>query len=492
MVVAASTDVPDAPPLGSMTTADQRLLLVHAHPDDETIGQGATMAKLRRRGRSVTLVTCTGGEMGEILVPSSSTSPPTVRTGSASTAARLAAAMKELGVSDHRYLGGFGTYRDSGMRRHEDGHAVAADPPEDGQGHENAFWHATTSPGGQPPGHGHPGGAAAGAGHLRPVRRLRPPHIQAHRVATYAASLAAVPSHRKDLGEAWEISKVYWAPCRRPDACLRALREAGDTTSFEGHGPRRSATPLRHRRRDLAAVVDATAYVERKMAAMGAHATQISWTARSSRCPTTRATSRGAWSSTGSPGRAAGESTRTVSRPTSSPGSDGSRVRVLAAPRPAPGRRRHRHRDGGCTTCGGAWPSARWPRSSPRWHCHRLVDPPRLRRGWVLVVGWLTFPAPRGDYVISQDVRVRRPGARPRPAGARDRDPAAAGGASLTRPAAGTFSATWSCAGPCRDLIPARRSEARLPSSSAGPGASARPRHGDGPRPAVRRPGVAR
>ena len=44
--------------------------------------------------------------------------------------------MKELGVTDYRYLGGFGTYRDSGMKWHEDGHAVAADPV-DGGVHEN-------------------------------------------------------------------------------------------------------------------------------------------------------------------------------------------------------------------------------------------------------------------------------------------------------------------------------------------------------------------
>ena len=47
----------------------QRLLLVHAHPDDESIGQGATMAKYAAEGRGVTLVTCTAGEQGEILVP---------------------------------------------------------------------------------------------------------------------------------------------------------------------------------------------------------------------------------------------------------------------------------------------------------------------------------------------------------------------------------------------------------------------------------------
>ena len=47
----------------------RHLLLVHAHPDDESIGQGATMARYASEGVGVTLVTCTGGEMGEILVP---------------------------------------------------------------------------------------------------------------------------------------------------------------------------------------------------------------------------------------------------------------------------------------------------------------------------------------------------------------------------------------------------------------------------------------
>ena len=48
----------------------QRLLLVHAHPDDETINNGATMAKYAAAGAQVTLVTCTRGEEGEVLVPS--------------------------------------------------------------------------------------------------------------------------------------------------------------------------------------------------------------------------------------------------------------------------------------------------------------------------------------------------------------------------------------------------------------------------------------
>ncbi|MFD0891904.1 PIG-L family deacetylase, partial [Streptosporangium algeriense] len=48
---------------------DRRLLLVHAHPDDETIGTGATMAKYAAQGAGVTLVTCTLGEEGEVIPP---------------------------------------------------------------------------------------------------------------------------------------------------------------------------------------------------------------------------------------------------------------------------------------------------------------------------------------------------------------------------------------------------------------------------------------
>jgi N-acetyl-1-D-myo-inositol-2-amino-2-deoxy-alpha-D-glucopyranoside deacetylase len=48
-----------------------RILLVHAHPDDETINNGATMALYADLGAQVTLVTCTRGEEGESISPSS-------------------------------------------------------------------------------------------------------------------------------------------------------------------------------------------------------------------------------------------------------------------------------------------------------------------------------------------------------------------------------------------------------------------------------------
>jgi N-acetyl-1-D-myo-inositol-2-amino-2-deoxy-alpha-D-glucopyranoside deacetylase len=85
------------------------MLFVHAHPDDESIGTGATMAKYAAEGAYVTLVTCTLGELGEIIPP-----------GLAALAAdrddhlggyrigELDAACRALGVCDHRFLGGPG------------------------------------------------------------------------------------------------------------------------------------------------------------------------------------------------------------------------------------------------------------------------------------------------------------------------------------------------------------------------------------------------
>ena len=255
-------------------TPRHRLLLVHAHPDDESIGQGATMAKYVAEGRGVTLVTCTAGEMGEILVPGlEHLAADQTDTLGVHRRGELADAMAALGVTDHRFLGGFGTYRDSGMKWHEDGHAVAAD-----EVHDNAFWHADLT---------------EAATHLvEVIREVRPQvlvtydefggyghpdHIQAHRVATYAASLAAVPSFRRDLGEAWDIPKIYWGAMSetRMRAGLRALRDSGDSTTFEGMDPDGPLPPFITSDDNLAAMVDAQDFHDQKMAALAAHKTQI-------------------------------------------------------------------------------------------------------------------------------------------------------------------------------------------------------------------------
>ncbi|MGL5809730.1 MAG: N-acetyl-1-D-myo-inositol-2-amino-2-deoxy-alpha-D-glucopyranoside deacetylase [Nocardioides sp.] len=258
----------------STPIASQRLLLVHAHPDDETINQGATMAKYVAEGRGVTLVTCTAGERGEVLVPELA-HLAWDRDDSLGEHRRteLAEAMAILGVTDHRFLGGFGTYRDSGMAWHPDGYAIAGEdaPP-------NAFWHADLT---------------AAADHLVTViREVRPQvlvtydqfggyghpdHIQAHRVAMYAAQLAAVPSYRLDLGDSWDVTKIYWGAVAesRMRAGLRALREAGNTTAFAGLDP---DGPLPHfvvPEHLLSTVIDAGDYADAKNRALRAHRTQV-------------------------------------------------------------------------------------------------------------------------------------------------------------------------------------------------------------------------
>jgi N-acetyl-1-D-myo-inositol-2-amino-2-deoxy-alpha-D-glucopyranoside deacetylase len=104
-----------------------------------------------------------------------------------------------------------------------------------------------------------------------------PDHIQAHRVAMYAAQLAAVPSYDRDLGEPWDIAKIYWGAMSesRMRESLRALRAAGDTTSFEGMDPDGPLPPFVTSDDNLSAGIDAMVYLEQKKTAMRCYPTQI-------------------------------------------------------------------------------------------------------------------------------------------------------------------------------------------------------------------------
>ena len=86
------------------------LMAVHAHPDDETIGMGGTMAKAVAAGRRVVLVTGTRGEMGEIVVGDMDTADNHRRLGEI-RAGELERAMGILGITEWENLG----YRDSDM-----------------------------------------------------------------------------------------------------------------------------------------------------------------------------------------------------------------------------------------------------------------------------------------------------------------------------------------------------------------------------------------
>ncbi|MFJ6568319.1 N-acetyl-1-D-myo-inositol-2-amino-2-deoxy-alpha-D-glucopyranoside deacetylase [Streptomyces sp. NPDC091292] len=244
----------------------RRALFVHAHPDDESITTGATMARYAAEGARVTLVTCTLGEEGEVIPPGlAHLTADRDDTLGTHRIGELAAAMKELGVQDHRFLGGAGRYRDSGM---------TGLPQNDRAG---SFWSADLD---------------EAAGHLvEIVREVRPQvlvtydpdggyghpdHIKAHRVAMRAADLAAEGAFRRDLGAPHTIAKIYWnrlprsvaeagfapLPDALPDLPFPAAADLGDVP---GVVPDEVVTTA----------VDGTAYVTAKAAAMRAHATQI-------------------------------------------------------------------------------------------------------------------------------------------------------------------------------------------------------------------------
>jgi len=245
---------------------DRRLLLVHAHPDDESINNGATMARYAADGAHVTLVTCTLGEEGEVipdrlahLAPDREDILGPHRIG------ELTAAMKELGVTDHRFLGGPGRFRDSGMMGAEQNNRPGA------------FWSADLD--------------EAAAHLVEVIREVRPQvlvtydpdggyghpdHIQAHRVAMRAADLAAEPAFRRDLGEPHTIDKIYWnrVPRSVAEERFRWLAGALGSTPYEVTAEIGDVPGVVDDER-VTAEIDGRDFAAAKTAAMRAHATQV-------------------------------------------------------------------------------------------------------------------------------------------------------------------------------------------------------------------------
>ncbi|MFD3519731.1 N-acetyl-1-D-myo-inositol-2-amino-2-deoxy-alpha-D-glucopyranoside deacetylase [Streptomyces sp. NPDC058653] len=247
----------------------RRLLLVHAHPDDESINNGATMARYAAEGARVTLVTCTLGEEGEVIPPSLAHLAPgggpagAVSPLGAHREGELAAAMKELGVADHRLLGGRGRFRDSGMMG----------LPENGR--EGAFWGAEVD--------------EAAAYLVEVIRSVQPQvlvtydphggyghpdHIQAHRVAMRAAEQAADGDFRPGRGAPHTIAKIYWNRVARSAAEEGFARLRASGVAFDGVADI-DDVPGVVDDAEITAEIDGTAYAAHKAAAMRAHGTQI-------------------------------------------------------------------------------------------------------------------------------------------------------------------------------------------------------------------------
>jgi N-acetyl-1-D-myo-inositol-2-amino-2-deoxy-alpha-D-glucopyranoside deacetylase len=227
-----------------MPMTERSLLLVHAHPDDESIGTGATMAKYAAEGARVTLVTCTLGELGEIIPPALRHLLPDelgeYRIG------ELVRACEALGVTDHRFLGGAGRWRDSGMMGLPDN-----DDP-------RCFWQADVD--------------EAAAELARTIREVdadvivtydvngfygHPDHIQAHRVARRAVELAE--------------RKVKFYATAMPRSVLAESVRLPEDSWFQQVTDLTVGVPDEK----VTTAIDAAGYLAAKLAAMRAHETQI-------------------------------------------------------------------------------------------------------------------------------------------------------------------------------------------------------------------------
>jgi N-acetyl-1-D-myo-inositol-2-amino-2-deoxy-alpha-D-glucopyranoside deacetylase len=249
---------------------DRRLLLVHAHPDDETITTGATIARYVAEGARVTLVTCTLGEEGEILVPAlAQLAADQADQLGGWRISELSAALAALGVTDHRFLGGAGRFRDSGMM------GVASND------HPRAFWRADSDL------------AVFRTAMLALVEVIRtvrpqvlvtyddfggyghPDHIMAHRVATAAVRAAAQDGHSAAGGTPWSVRKVYWTAMPRSVMAdgIEALKSVPDTPFTRIESVADFGTVVDDE--VVTTAIDAGGYLDAKLRALAAHATQV-------------------------------------------------------------------------------------------------------------------------------------------------------------------------------------------------------------------------
>jgi N-acetyl-1-D-myo-inositol-2-amino-2-deoxy-alpha-D-glucopyranoside deacetylase len=234
------------------------LMAVHAHPDDEAIGTGGVLALAAAEGIRTVLVTCTGGEVGEIN-PDTSVA---VEDLGAVRERELRAACAVLGVTHLELLG----YRDSGRAGTDD------------NTHPDAFAQADLDD--------------ATARLVELVRSYRPSvivtynengfyghpdHVNAHRIAVRAYELAGDPAHTSANGhEPWAPRKLYYTAVSQSAIAEfgRRLREAGIQADIEdgAEGDEPSwGTPDEL----VTTVVDVAAHVEQKRQALFCHATQM-------------------------------------------------------------------------------------------------------------------------------------------------------------------------------------------------------------------------
>ena len=237
-------------------------LAIRPHPDDESSATGGLLAKYHAEGKRTGVITCTGGEEGEIHDPDLVYEEAFPRLKEIRER-ELRAACEILGVSELRLLG----YRDSGMAGTE------------ANDHPDAFMHVDLD--------------AAGARVAAIIRELRPTvvvtenenggyghpdHIMCHRVAVRGCDLAADAS--ADVpGKPWQPARLYvMTPVFEGwEEVVAMMREDNlDTTEIEGMLARREEWGIpKVAPADVTAAIDVSDQVETQRAALVAHRTQI-------------------------------------------------------------------------------------------------------------------------------------------------------------------------------------------------------------------------
>jgi LmbE family N-acetylglucosaminyl deacetylase len=233
------------------TTAKLDVLLILAHPDDESFGFGGLMAWAQSRRLRIGLVCATRGEAGEISHPS--LGAPVVL--GAVRERELRGAMAIVGVDPVRLL----PYRDSGMR----GTPSNDDPRSLAQADREAVLadlvfqirdlrpHAVITFG--PDGvYGHPD------------------HVRIGEIATEAVKVAA-SSADPFLGGPWQTSRLYHMAVAREDLIEMSRRESGP---FADTPPEVIAT-MGIPRWEITHVFDVREFIDTKLRVLASHATQL-------------------------------------------------------------------------------------------------------------------------------------------------------------------------------------------------------------------------
>ncbi|MFP5348001.1 MAG: mycothiol conjugate amidase Mca [Actinomycetes bacterium] len=235
-------------------------MAVHAHPDDESSKGAAAMAKYVSEGVRVLVVSCTGGERGDILNPELENDPEVLRDMPEVRRQEMADAVRILGV-EHEWLG----FVDSGLPE--------GDPPPPLP--EGCFALEPLQ--------------VAAAPLVQLVRHFRPhvmttydeaggyphpDHIMCHRISVEAFEAAGDPARYPGTGEPWQPLKLYYNAGfsrTRMQAFHEALLAAGGESPFAEWMERRGD----REDRPVHARIECADFFEVRDRALLAHRTQI-------------------------------------------------------------------------------------------------------------------------------------------------------------------------------------------------------------------------